>query len=64
MEELTGKIKKHINNNIWYHGTVYSNWDNFAKMVFWQIIIRTHLMHWILDMAFILHHQRKGQNII
>lgn len=31
MEELTGKIRKHINNNMWYHGTVYSNWNNFCQ---------------------------------
>ena len=31
MEEITGKIKKHLNINMWYHGTVYSNWESICK---------------------------------
>lgn len=31
MEEITGKVKKILNQNIWYHGTVYSNWNSFCK---------------------------------
>ena len=31
MEELTGKVKKTLGQNIWYHGTVFSNWESFCK---------------------------------
>ncbi|MDE6435868.1 MAG: DUF3990 domain-containing protein [Lachnospiraceae bacterium] len=31
MEELTGKIRKVLSQNVWYHGTVLSNWDSFCQ---------------------------------
>jgi hypothetical protein len=31
MKELTGKIRKHINKSMWYHGTIYRNWSSFCK---------------------------------
>lgn len=31
MEEITGKIRKALSQNMWYHGTVYSNWSSFCK---------------------------------
>lgn len=31
MEEITGKLRKILSQNMWYHGTVYSNWQNFCK---------------------------------
>lgn len=30
MDEITGKIRKALSQNIWYHGTVLSNWDSFC----------------------------------
>lgn len=31
MEEITGKIKKALSQNMWYHGTILSNWDSFCQ---------------------------------
>lgn len=31
MEEIAGKLRKTLSQNMWYHGTVYSNWQNFCK---------------------------------
>lgn len=31
MEVITEKIKKKLSQNMWYHGTVFSNWDSFCK---------------------------------
>ena len=31
MEEITGKIKKVLSQNLWYHGTVSSNWSSFCQ---------------------------------
>lgn len=31
MDEIAGKIKKVLSQNMWYHGTVLSNWDNFCN---------------------------------
>lgn len=31
MDEITGKVKKILSQNIWYHGTIFSNWDSFCK---------------------------------
>lgn len=31
MEQIPEKVKKHINNSMWYHGAVYSNWDSFCE---------------------------------
>lgn len=31
MQEITGKIKKVLSQNMWYHGTVFSNWTNFCQ---------------------------------
>lgn len=30
-QEITNKVKKYLNNNIWYHGTVSSTWKSFCK---------------------------------
>ncbi len=31
MSEITGKTRKILLQNMWYHGTVFSNWDNFCQ---------------------------------
>lgn len=31
MNEITGKISRVLSQNIWYHGTVYSNWKSFCE---------------------------------
>ncbi|MBQ8803331.1 MAG: DUF3990 domain-containing protein [Tyzzerella sp.] len=31
MGEVTGKTEKVLRQNMWYHGTVFSNWDSFCK---------------------------------
>lgn len=31
MQEITGKIKKVLSQNTWYHGTVFSNWNSFCQ---------------------------------
>jgi len=31
MNEITGKIRKTLSQNMWYHGTVFSNWDSFCQ---------------------------------
>lgn len=31
MEELSGKIKKQLSQNSWYHGTTYSNWNSICQ---------------------------------
>jgi uncharacterized protein DUF3990 len=31
MEEITGKIKKILSQNMWYHGTSFNNWDSFCE---------------------------------
>jgi len=31
MDEITGKIRNVLNQNIWYHGTTYSNWESFCS---------------------------------
>lgn len=31
MEEITGKTRKILSQNTWYHGTVFSNWDSFCQ---------------------------------
>lgn len=31
MDKITGKIRKTLSQNMWYHGTVFSNWDNFCQ---------------------------------
>lgn len=31
MDEITGKIRKALSQNIWYHGTVFSNWHSFCQ---------------------------------
>ena len=31
MGEITGKISKVLSQNMWYHGTVYSNWESLKK---------------------------------
>ena len=29
-KEISGRVKKVLSQNIWYHGTVFSNWKNFC----------------------------------
>ena len=31
MSEIVGKVRKKLNQNLWYHGTVFSNWNSFCK---------------------------------
>lgn len=31
MNEITGKTRKILSQNMWYHGTVFSNWNSFCK---------------------------------
>lgn len=31
MDEITGKTRKILSQNMWYHGTVFSNWNSFCK---------------------------------
>ncbi|MDF2609312.1 MAG: hypothetical protein K0R92_786 [Lachnospiraceae bacterium] len=31
MPEITGKLRKSLNNNIWYHGTFFSSWGNICE---------------------------------
>lgn len=31
MEEITGKIRKVLSQNMWYHGAIFSHQDNFCK---------------------------------
>lgn len=31
MEQISAKTKKVLSQNMWYHGTVYSNWDSFCR---------------------------------
>lgn len=31
MEEIAGKLKKTLGQNMWYHGTVYRNWQSFCE---------------------------------
>lgn len=31
MDEITSKVRKVLNQNMWYHGTVFSNWESFCK---------------------------------
>lgn len=31
MDEITGKIRKTLSQNMWYHGTVFSNWGSFCQ---------------------------------
>ena len=29
--ELTGKVRKALSNNMWYHGTTYNHWESFCE---------------------------------
>lgn len=31
MEEITAKTRKVLSQNMWYHGTVLSNWNSFCQ---------------------------------
>lgn len=31
MNEITGKVRKILEQNMWFHGTVSSNWESFCK---------------------------------
>ncbi len=31
MDEIAGKIKKALSQNMWYHGTVFRHWDSFCQ---------------------------------
>lgn len=31
MKEITGKTKKILSQNMWYHGTVFSSWSSFCQ---------------------------------
>lgn len=31
MDEITGKIRKALSQNMWYHGTIFRHWDSFCK---------------------------------
>lgn len=31
MEEISNKIRKILSQNIWYHGTIFCNWESFCK---------------------------------
>lgn len=44
MSEITGKLRKNLNNDIWYHGTLLSNWEilswitqNYLKLQFHEL---------------------------
>lgn len=31
MEEISNKIRKILSQNMWYHGTIFCNWESFCK---------------------------------
>lgn len=31
MKEITGKVRKVLSQQLWYHGTILSNWESFCK---------------------------------